>query len=42
MDVAFLQLLLAALTNPGTGQPLYIGAVDGFFGAKTDSVVRAF
>ena len=42
MDVAFLQLLLANLTNPGTGQPFYTSAVDGYFGAMTDSAVRAF
>ncbi len=42
LDVAFLQLVLANLTNPGTGQPFYSGSVDGFFGAKTDSAVRAF
>lgn len=41
-DVAFLQLLLANLTNPGTGQPFYAGAIDGDFGATTDSAVRAF
>ena len=42
LDVAFLQLLLASLTNPGTGRPFYSGAVDGLFGAKTDSAVHAF
>jgi len=42
LDVAFLQLLLAALTNPGTGQPFYGGAVDGYFGAKTAAAVTAF
>lgn len=42
LDVAFLQYLLAALTNPGTGQPFYTGAVDGYFGGVTASAVRAF
>lgn len=42
LDVAFLQLLLAALTNPGTGQPFYGGAVDGYYGSVTASAVRAF
>lgn len=42
LDVAFLQLLLAALTNPGTGRPFYSGAVDGYFGTQTGAAVRAF
>lgn len=42
LDVAFLQLLLSTLTNPGTGQPFYGGAVDGYYGAVTAAAVRAF
>ncbi len=42
LDVAFLQLLLANLTNPGTGQPFYTGAVDGYFGTLTTAAVRTF
>jgi peptidoglycan hydrolase-like protein with peptidoglycan-binding domain len=41
LDVAFLQLLLGTLTNPGTGRPFYSGVVDGFFGPVTDAAVRA-
>jgi peptidoglycan hydrolase-like protein with peptidoglycan-binding domain len=42
LDVAFVQAILANLTNPGTGRPFYAGAVDGFFGPLTAAAVRAF
>ncbi len=42
LDVAFLQLLLANLTNPGTGRPYYTGAVDGYFGPVTAAAVKTF
>lgn len=42
LDAAFLQYLLATLSNPGTGQPFYSGAVDGYCGPETASAIRAF
>lgn len=42
LDVAFLQLLLANLSNPATAQPFYTGAVDGYFGVLTSAAVQTF
>lgn len=42
LDVAFLELLLANLTNPGTGRPFYTGAVDGYFGPVLGGALRTF
>ncbi len=42
LDAAFLQLLLASLTDPGTGARLYAGMIDGYFGPATQAAVRAF